>query len=157
MVGGGAYSYFNDDGSGLDEELYVRWLEASILCPMVQFSISPKCVLSPENFKRVMALVGLRERYAERIIELAENASRTGEPIMRYMEYEFSNEGMERIPDQFMLGSDMLVASVIKKGATKKSVVLPKGKWKMGDKVFDGGCTVEAGAPLGILPVFERG
>lgn len=156
MVGGGAYSYFNDDGSGLDEELYVRWLEASILCPMVQFSISPKRVLSPENFKKVMTLVGLRERYAERIMELAENASRMGEPIMRYMEYEFPNEGMERITDQFMLGSDMLVAPVIKKGATKKSVVLPKGKWKLGDKVFNDGCTVEVDAPLGTLPVFER-
>lgn len=156
MVGGGAYAYFDDNGNGIDEELYLRWLEVSILCPMVQFSISPKRILSPDNFKKVMKLCSLREQYAKRIIELAENASVSGEPIMRYMEYEFPNMGMENVTDQFMLGSDMLVAPVTEKGVYKRRVVLPEGKWKKDGKIFDGGAAVEVDAPLGSLTVFER-
>lgn len=156
MVGGGAYAYFNKDDRGCDEELYLRWLETSLLCPMVQFSISPKRVLSEESFKKVMQLIELREKYAEKIIELAENAATSGEPIIRYMEYEFPCEGMEEITDQFMLGSDTLVAPVTEKGALKRKVALPKGKWKCGEKEYCGGCTVEVIAPPGELLIFEK-
>ena len=46
----------------------------------------------------------------------------------------------EAIEDQFFLGKDMVVAPVLEAGATSRSVVLPKGKWKawQGDGEFEG-------------------
>lgn len=46
----------------------------------------------------------LHEKFGSYILGLAKHASKTGEPIVRYMEYEFPNEGYENIKDQFMLG-----------------------------------------------------
>ena len=71
----------------------------------------------------------LRERYAARILELAHHAARTGEPIARYMAYEFPEGGYERVNDQFMLGEDILVAPICEKGRTSRNVAVPKGKW----------------------------
>ena len=98
----------------------------------------------------------LHQEYAEKIIELAKQASVTGEPIMRYMEYEFPGEGLETVTDQFMLGSDLLVAPVLKKGAVSRQVKLPAGRWKYGKQVFTGPAAVTAEAPLGTLPVFQK-
>ncbi|MBE5039151.1 glycoside hydrolase family 31 protein [Ructibacterium gallinarum] len=156
MIGGGNYAYFGEKGEEFDEELYLRWLEASVLCPMMQFSISPKRVLSEQGFETAWKVTQLHQEYAGKIIELAKQASVTGEPIMRYMEYEFPGEGLETVTDQFMLGSDLLVAPVLKKGAVSRKVRLPAGRWKYGKQVFAGPAVVTAEAPLGTLPVFQK-
>ena len=157
MIGGGGYADFLKKGYKTDEELYIRWLETSLLCPMIQFSISPKRVLSDENMRLVLALTGEREKYVPYITELSENAAKTGEPIMRYMEYEFPGEDFEKVTDCFMLGGRLLVAPVTEKGAIERTVKLPAGSWRYRDgKVYKGGEEVKVSAPLGTLPVFER-
>ncbi len=40
---------------------------------------------------------------------------------------------MEEVCDQFMLGSDILVAPVLKKGVRERYVKLPKGEWRGAD------------------------
>lgn len=76
---------------------------------------------------------------------------------MRMMEYEFPNQGFERVSDQFMLGSDILVAPVIKKGELTRDVMLPQGKWQTDDgKIYEGGKTVSVDAPLDVLPLFKK-
>ncbi len=157
MIGGGAYSAFKAAGFRVDEELYLRWLEASVLCPMMQFSISPKRVLTDENMERVFRISKLHEEYADRIVALAKNAAVTGEPIMRLMEYEFPEQGFEAVVDQFMLGSDTLVAPVMEPGVEVREVKLPKGKWQLrGGDTYTGGRTVSVYAPIDVLPVFTK-
>ena len=157
MIGGGGYTSFLKKGYKTDEELYIRWLEASLLCPMMQFSVSPKRVLSEENFKIVLSVTKLREKYTDLILKLAENASFTGEPIIRYMEYEFPNEGFETVTDEFMLGSEILVAPVFKKGERLRKVKLPKGKWQYSDgTIYEGSAEITVDAPLDTLPIFTR-
>ncbi|MBQ7313868.1 MAG: hypothetical protein IJW81_09825 [Clostridia bacterium] len=96
-------------------------------------------------------------KYADYILELARYASVTNEPILRYMEYEFPGEGMEAVTDQFMVGTKLLVAPVIREGAVTRDVRLPKGQWKYVDgTVYDGGCTVTVDAPVEVLPYFEK-
>ena len=73
------------------------------------------------------------------------------------MEYEFPHQGYERVSDQFMLGSDILVAPVINKGQVERDVKLPCGKWLyLGKDEYDGGATVTVPSPLNILPYFVR-
>jgi alpha-glucosidase (family GH31 glycosyl hydrolase) len=71
----------------------------------------------------------LHEEFGEYIYALAKNAAMTGEPITRHLAYEFPNEHFEREMNVFMLGSEYLVAPVLKKGDRTKTLRLPSGKW----------------------------
>ena len=56
-----------------------------------------------------------------------------------------------------MLGDEILVTPVVKKGVRKRKVVLPKGKWKdVKNKTFRGGRTIEIEVPLSRLPYFTK-
>ncbi len=157
MIGGGQYGAFTDPDYKTDEALYLRWLAASILCPMLQFSISPRRILSPSGFAAVKKLLAIRERYLERILSLAEHAAKTGEAILRYMEAEHPHAGYETVTDQFMLGSEILVAPILTPGTNARLVKIPSGLWKndSGER-FTGPCEVALTAELDELIVLER-
>ena len=56
-----------------------------------------------------------------------------------------------------MLGEDILVAPVLKKGESTRTVPLPRGKWAGFDgKVYEGGQTVSIPVTLADLPYFRR-
>ena len=102
-------------------------------------------------------VANLRQKFAPRFVELAKESARTGEPMMRNLEYNFPGMGYADIKDQFMMGENLLVAPVMEKGATSRKVVLPPGSWKADDgKVYKGASTIEIAAPLSRLPHFER-
>jgi alpha-glucosidase (family GH31 glycosyl hydrolase) len=74
------------------------------------------------------------------------------------MEYEFPHQGMAHVNNQFMLGSDILVAPVLEKGKTTRTVYFPDGTWRSPDgTVYTGGGTQEVSAPLEYLPFFIKG
>ncbi|MBR5528481.1 MAG: glycoside hydrolase [Clostridia bacterium] len=159
MIGGGEWSFFRGEGLSerLDEELFVRYAQCAALMPMMQFSAAPWRVLSEENAMLCLRAARLHIQYAHYILSLAEQSAKTGEPIVRYMEYEFPKCGYERVTDMFMLGDRILVAPVTEKGKTVREVKLPEGRWAyLGEKIFDGGKTVTVDAPISVLPYFEK-
>ena len=104
MIGGGEYSSFQGiDASGFDQTLIV--LETCI------------------------KYAKWHEQLGDYIVSQAKNASITGEPIVRHMDYAFPNQGFEECRDQYMLGDKYLVAPIMSSGNTR-TVKLPKGKWK---------------------------
>ncbi len=133
MVGGGELGSFLEISGNFDNELFVRYAQASALMPMMQISASPWCVLDKEHSDMVKEAMNLHDKFGELILSLAENAAQTGEPIIRHMAYEFPDCKMEEVSDQFMLGSDILVAPVLKKGVRKRYVKLPEGSWQTAD------------------------
>lgn len=155
MIGGGDSGAI--DRSHLDQELIVRYAQASALMPMMQFSLAPWRVLSEKNFAIVKEAALLHEKYGEKILNLAKNAAQTGEPVIRLMEYEFPGEGFEPVFDQFMLGNDVLVAPVIKSKEYTRTVKLPKGEWisDRGEK-YQGGQTITVDAPIERIPYFTK-
>ena len=156
MIGGGDYLSFLNESTSLDEELFVRYAQCAALMPMMQFSAAPWRVLSEENARLCVEAALLHIRMSDRIISLARHAAETGEPIVRYMEYQFPGQGLEAITDQFMLGEDLLVAPVLQKGARTRTVRLPQGHWRYVDGTAYAGGTVTVPAPLECLPYFER-
>lgn len=155
MIGGGEFGSFIDLKS-IDQELIVRSAQVHALMPMMQFSVAPWRVLNEENLEAIKKSVTLREKYVPTIMELVEIAAKTGEPIVRSMEYEFPNNGYHKIKDQFMLGSNILVAPILEKGTTKRLVTLPKGKWKYNGKTYKGGKAVEIAVTIVDVPVFHK-
>jgi alpha-glucosidase (family GH31 glycosyl hydrolase) len=61
------------------------------------------------------------------------------------------------VDDQFMLGSDLLVAPVLGSGVEARSVYLPHGRrWRnvWSQQVHDGGEVLDVAAPLHVVPLF---
>ena len=156
MIGGGDYLSFLNESTSLDEELFVRYAQCAALMPMMQFSAAPWRVLSEENARLCVEAALLHIRMSDRIISLARHAAETGEPVVRYMEYQFPGQGLEAVTDQFMLGEDLLVAPVLQKGARTRTVRLPQGHWRYVDGTAYAGGTATVPAPLECLPYFER-
>ncbi len=157
MIGGGSFVDFLPGAPNLDPEIFVRYAQCSALLPMMQYSAAPWRVLPKEYADLCVKAGELHIKYSDKIFELAKEASVTGEPIVRYMEYVYPHKGYATITDQFMLGNDILVAPVVDKGMTEKEVVLPEGKWIYCDgTVYEGGCTVKVPAPIDCLPYFEK-
>ena len=100
----------------------------------------------------------LHEAMYPEIEEVLSSSERTGEPIIRNMEYQFPHSGFEKVNTQFMLGDEVLVAPVVEQGQREKEVFLPQGKWEEQNThaVYTGGTSVRVPAPLSVLPWFRK-
>lgn len=158
MIGGGEYSYFyNNPDRPLDQELIVRSAQCSALMPMMQFSVAPWRVLSEKNMAICRNMALLHEKMGAEILAIAKASAKSGEPMVRHMEYQYPHQGYAEINDQFLLGENILVAPVLAKGARARDVVFPEGKWQDEDgAIISGPCTQTVDAPLKRLPWFRR-
>lgn len=154
---------FNDMPSG---ELYARWLQAAALTPFFR-SHSVGWVGNKEpweygdEFTRInRQTVELRYRFLPYLYTLFREHERSGAPVMRPVWYEFPKDEMTYlISDQYMVGSDVMVAPVVKQGTVSREVYLPAGadwvNWWTGEK-FEGGKAQKVDAPIDRLPIFVR-
>ena len=157
MVGGGEWIFNLDPDFRADEELFVRMAQCSALFPMIQFSWAPWRLLGAEGQRLCLAAAKLHAEFGERIVKLVGETQKTGEPILRCLEYAYPHSGYERVNDQFLLGEDLLVCPVVVQGQTKRKVKLPVGNWRYVDgTLYEGGREIEVDAPLNVLPYFER-
>jgi alpha-glucosidase len=154
---------FNDMPSG---ELYARWLQAAALTPFLR-SHSVGWVGNKEpwafgdKFTRInRETIELRYRFLPYLYTLFREHERTGAPIMRPLWFEFPNDkSTYLINDQYMIGSDVLVAPVVKEGMRIRGIYLPAGaewiNWWTGAKL-ESGKTHYLEVLLDRLPVFVR-
>ena len=156
LIGGGEYLSFRNLAA-VDQELIVRAAQVHALMPMMQFSVAPWRVLSPANLAICRRMAALHTERGEEILALAREAAKTGEPIVRSLEYAYPHQGYADVVDQFLLGPDVLVAPVVEKGARKRRVLVPPGTWRGDDgTVVTGPASVEVEAPLERLPWYRR-
>lgn len=156
MVGGGEWTNFVD-GFPLDEELFVRLAQCAVFFPMMQFSAAPWRVLSPANAALVKVAHDLRQTLAPRILALARESARTGEPMLRPLCYSFPDGGYETLTTQFMLGEDILAAPVLQKGVKTQMVLLPPGVWQAADgTLHTGPAKLELAVQPESIPHFFR-
>ncbi|MBV2247280.1 MAG: glycoside hydrolase family 31 protein [Lentimicrobium sp.] len=155
MIGGGLRSDFEDiDYTRFGQDLMVRSAQIQALMPMMQFSVAPWRILDEKHLALCREAADLHAKMGGYIYELAQKASRDGEPIVRHMEYVFPHQGFEACNDQYMLGDQYLVAPMIDPGEIRE-VKLPIGTWidDQGKKCM-GGQTVKVNVPLNRLCYF---
>jgi alpha-glucosidase (family GH31 glycosyl hydrolase) len=156
MIGGGEVNSFTDSVI-LDEELIVRSAQCHALMPMMQFSVAPWRILEEENLEICRKMADLHHKFGNEILEIARESAKTGEPMVRHMEYMFPDKGYEKIIDQFMLGDYILVAPVVEKGKTSRFVEFPDGKWKGDDgNIVQGPVCMEIDVPISRLPWYRK-
>lgn len=156
MIGGGEMGSFINL-KNINQDLVVRSAQCHALMPMMQFSVAPWRILDSSHLEAVKQAIILRSKHVPLIQKLAQAAATTGEPIVRMMAYEFPQQGMDFINDQFMLGNKILVAPILA-AENARMVVLPKGEWRdmINNKVIKGPKKIQVKAKLNELPYFLK-
>ncbi len=150
-----------------DPELFLRWVQACCLNPrMVMNSWKPGGIsnlpwMHPEVTTDVVRAIELRYQLMPYLWSLFERAHTHHEPIIRPSFYNFPEvEACYEDSDDFMLGSDLLVAPVVEAGARQREVFLPPlpdaAPWYAFDtgEAFASGQRHVVDAPLARLPLF---
>jgi alpha-glucosidase len=158
-----------------EPELFVRWVQNGIFHP--RFTIhswnSDGTVNEPWMYPEVLPIVRETIEFRYRLIPylytLFFEAARSGQPIIRPLVYQFPNDARCYTESfDFMLGPNLLVASVLDPGARNRLVYLPtpsgcKGKGGGGDRDwcdfhrgtwYRSGQVAEVDAPLERIPLF---
>ncbi len=117
-------------------------------------------VYGEEIYEILKSYVDVRESLKPYIVKTADEAVKTGLPMIRALYIEFpDDEECWRADDEYMFGSELLVAPVTEYGARERRVYLPRGKWEACDgsgTVESSGEYVTANAPLEYTPVYKR-
>ena len=154
---------FNDRPSG---ELYTRWLQAATLTPFLRsHSVGWSGNKEPweygDDFTPInRSYIELRYKFLPYLYTLFYEHERTGQPIMRPLWYEFPDDKLTYlVSDEYMVGSDILVAPVVKEGMRNRDAYFPAGatwiNWWTGERL-EGGKQHRVDAPLDRLPLFVR-
>ncbi|XP_039291634.1 myogenesis-regulating glycosidase [Nilaparvata lugens] len=155
MVGGNAYA-----GDKIEKELFIRWLQANCFMPSIQFSAAP-WDFDDQTVAISKKLTALHYSYSEVIVQLMQRSVETGAPLNPPIWWVDPQDAVaQKINDEYLLGEDILVAPVLKKGATKRNIYLPKGYWREENpphRLFKGRSWLR-NYPVGldILPYFTR-
>jgi alpha-glucosidase (family GH31 glycosyl hydrolase) len=83
----------------------------------------------------------------------------SGMPIIRAMWLHFADDPIAVARgDQYMFGPDLLVAPVVEKGATRRRLYLPRGRWRdfWSGALLEGGREIERPVDLATLPLYVR-
>ena len=108
------------------DELMVRWTEASVLMPLLQFSYFPWNYAEPAE-RAVRSFALLHNALGP---YLASSAANRSKPLLRPLWYDSPAESsLYRVADEFLLGPDLLAAPVLSAGAVERDVVIPPGDW----------------------------
>jgi alpha-glucosidase len=170
------YGYWSHDIGGhiygeIEPELYTRWIQFGIHSPVVRTHTTKNAKAErrvwayPEPYGPIMA-DALRQRYEmiPYIYTEARAAFDTGLSLCRPMYYEWpEREEAYQAKDQYLFGSQMLVAPVLKPVDPKTEfahvdVWLPPGQWfDTARGCFEkGGRTIRRGYLISETPVFVR-
>lgn len=153
-------------GERPEPELLVRWFQNGIFQPRFvtnssnnDNSVTEPCMY-PSYTPYISRAVKLRYALSPYLYSLLRVASTKGDPVMRPLVYEFSND--PRCWDEsfeFMFGPFVLVANVLEKGVTQKEVYLPAGtSWVdcATGAFLEGGQTITVPVTLDSIPLFLR-
>ena len=105
--------------------------------------------------------MALRERLRPYIMQQMAKTSTTGIPLMRPLFVDFPSDPVcYQVEDEYMFGSDLLVAPVIEEGIKTRIVYLPTNSvWKDAwtDEIHKGGQWLTVETPLDRIPLFLNG
>ncbi|HTM19716.1 MAG TPA: TIM-barrel domain-containing protein, partial [Kofleriaceae bacterium] len=164
----GGFHCQQDGYQAADGELLARWIEAGSMTTGMQDQDA--CVGSDSSLKASIwssadaqaawaRYARLHTRLFPYLHALAEEASRSGAPLVRHVFLEHPDRAdLAGVDDAYYLGPALLVAPVITRGATTRDVDLPAGSYLDWDAqtLIDGGGPVTVAAPLDTLPLLLR-
>lgn len=150
-----------------EPELFLRWIQNGIFHP--RFTIHSwnddatvnEAWMYPDILPQVQAALALRYALIPYLYTLLYQSVSADEPMIRptFLDHEHDPRCFE-VCDEFMLGRDLLVATVMDQGATTRRLYLPDnadGWWDYWSGVwYAGGQEITVPVDLGSMPMFVR-
>lgn len=146
-------------------ELLIRWTQVGAFLPYFRnHSVQDSIYQEPFAFGQktldsVKKYIELRYTFMPYLYTLFYETEKTGIPIVRPLVMEYPNDPETfQCSDQFLLGSRVLVAPILRPGKTHRSVYLPKGTWYdfWTNEKYEGGKYHLINADLDTLPIFIK-
>ncbi|KAB1190650.1 MULTISPECIES: alpha-glucosidase [Haloferax] len=162
----GGYTTMSKFGVGIDrsEELLKRWVEANAFTAVLRTHEGNQPASNAQiydtdelldHFSRFANVYAAFKNYRE---ELMQEAAERGVPVVRHPLLHYPDDPRaHRMTDQFMLGSEFMIAPIVEEGERSRRVYLPEGEWIhlwTGDS-FTGETDQTVSAPIGEPPVFH--
>ncbi len=162
FVGADIGGFAQDTGA----ELFLRWMQYGTLTPFARNHTMVATVdqyawsFGPYVLDLVREAVRLRYRLMPYLYSCFVAASESGAPIQRPLVFSYQDDPLvSDVDDEYLLGSDLLVAPVSQPGVTSRQVYLPAGRWYdwHTGEAFAGGRYVVAPTPMDRIPLYARG
>ena len=162
------FSFWSHDMGGFvkstPEDLYCRWLPFGFLTSHTRAHGAPPSEPWLYDSKRVQDVfrksAEMKYRLMPYVYAQAKECTEKGLPMLRALFVEFPDDpGAWRVDDEYLFGSQILVAPLLESGITGRTVYLPEGKWidYQTEKVYEGGWhKIEAGS-LPIIMLVRDG
>ncbi len=112
-----------------------------------------------ENFRIMKKFLDLRLSMHDYIASLYKEAEENGSPLLRAMFYEFpDDEKCWNLYDQYMFGSQYLVAPILFEDTYERDVYLPEGTWldTRANEQIEGGRVIHTPVPLDEIAVYQK-
>ena len=147
-------------------ELYTRWLQSGILYPFFRthtaFGTPDQEPWSYGTQWEVLnrRAIELRYELLPHIYNVMHETSATGLPAMRPLMLDYPDDpATYGIDDEYLFGADLLLAPVLREGATTRDFYLPRGTWVdvWTGRSYPGGRGHSIPVALGSIPLFARG
>ncbi|MET8438270.1 glycoside hydrolase family 31 protein [Streptomyces sp900116325] len=161
--------YSGPDVGGFDgspsPELYLRWFQLGAWLPLFRTHAAMDAgrrepwEFGSEVLEHARAALMERERLHPYFMTLAQLARLTGAPYVRPLWWGAPGDrALRDCEDAFLLGDALLVAPVLKQGADRRAVRLPRGRWydTATGEAYEGPGQIWVDAPLSRVPVLVR-
>ncbi|MFV0130956.1 glycoside hydrolase family 31 protein [Streptomyces sp. HMX112] len=161
--------YSGPDVGGFDgspsPELFLRWFQLGAWLPLFRTHAAIDAgrrepwEFGPEVLEHARAALAGRERLRPYFVTLAHLARLTGAPYARPVWWGAPEDrALRDCEDAFLLGDALLVAPVLARGADRRAVRLPRGRWydTVTGSAYEGPGQVLVDAPLSRIPVLAR-
>lgn len=162
------FSFWSHDMGGFvkstPEDLYCRWIPFGFLTSHTRAHGAPPTEPWLYDSKRVQDVfrksAEMKYRLMPYVYAQAKECTEKGLPMLRALFVEFPDApGAWKVDDEYLFGSQILVAPLLESGMTGRTVYLPEGKWidYQTEKVYEGGWhRIEAGS-LPIIMLVRDG
>lgn len=162
------FSFWSHDMGGFvkstPEDLYCRWIPFGFLTSHTRAHGAPPTEPWLYDSKRVQDVfrksAEMKYRLMPYVYAQAKKCTEKGLPMLRALFVEFPDDpGAWKVDDEYLFGSQILVAPLLESGMTGRTVYLPEGKWidYQTEKVYEGGWhRIEAGS-LPIIMLVRDG
>ncbi|CAM3102913.1 TIM-barrel domain-containing protein [Paenibacillus sediminis] len=147
------------------DQLLVRWTQMGVFFPYTRnHSAIGTMRQEPWSFgedaeKIIRKYIGLRYRWMPHMYNLFHETSKIGLPVMRPLLLEYQDDpNVTNLSDQFLLGSNVLIAPIYRPDTDHRAVYLPAGQWidYWTGEQHEGGRHILAHAPLDTLPIYVK-
>ena len=146
-------------------ELLTRWIETAVFSPLLRNHAAmgtrsqEPWIFGEPTLSIYRKYLHLRYHFIPYLYDLFAQESKTGLPIMRPLVLNYPTDpAVKNMNDEYMVGTNIVVAPIVEEGKNCRTVYLPQGEWIdfWNNVTYSGNTTILVSAPIDKLPLFIK-